>query len=82
MGSEFEEAVNISNLLRENNIPNEIYKEDSKIKNKFSYANNLDIPYVIIIGQEEKEKGMFTIKNMITGDQNMLSASDILKILK
>ena len=82
MGSEFEEAVNISNLLRENNIPNEIYKEDSKIKNKFSYANNLEIPYVIIIGQEEKEKGMFTIKNMITGDQNMLSASDILKILK
>ena len=82
MDSEFEEAVNISNLLRENNIPNEIYKEDSKIKNKFSYANNLDIPYVIIIGQEEKEKGMFTIKNMITGDQNMLSASDILKILK
>ena len=82
MGSEFEEAVNISNLLRENNIPNEIYKEDSKIKNKFSYANNLEIPYVIIIGQEEKEKGMFTIKNMITGDQNMLSASDILKRLK
>ena len=82
MGSEFEEAVNISNLLRENNIPNEIYKEDSKIKNKFSYANNLDIPYVIIIGQEEKEKGMFTIKNMTTGDQKMLSASDILKMLK
>ena len=82
MGSEFEEAVNISNLLRENNIPNEIYKEDSKIKNKFSYANNLDIPYVIIIGQEEKEKDMFTIKNMTTGDQKMLSASDILKMLK
>ena len=82
MDSEFEEAVNISNLLRENNIPNEIYKEDSKIKNKFSYANNLDIPYVIIIGQEEKEKDMFTIKNMTTGDQKMLSASDILKMLK
>ena len=81
MGVGIEEAVKISNILRENNIPNEIYKEDTKIKNKFSYANNLDIPYVIIIGEEEKEKGLYTLKNMISGEQNMLTAEKILEVL-
>ena len=78
MGVGIEDAVKISNVLRENNIPNEIYKEDAKLKNKFSYANNLDIPYVIIIGEEEKEKGLYTLKNMISGEQNMLTAEKIL----
>ena len=81
MGVGIEEAVKISNVLRENNIPNEIYKEDAKLKNKFSYANNLDIPYVIIIGEEEKEKGLYTLKNMISGEQNMLTAEKILEVL-
>ena len=81
MGVGIEEAVKISNILRENNIPNEIYKEDTKLKNKFSYANNLDIPYVIIIGEEEKEKGLYTLKNMISGEQNMLTAEKILEVL-
>ena len=81
MGVGIEEAVKISNTLRENNIPNEIYKEDTKLRNKFSYANNLDIPYVIIIGEEEKEKGLYTLKNMISGEQNMLTAEKILEVL-
>ena len=81
MGVGIEDAVKISNVLRENNIPNEIYKEDAKLKNKFSYANNLDIPYVIIIGEEEKEKGLYTLKNMISGEQNMLTAEKILEVL-
>ena len=81
MGVGIEDAVKISNVLRENNIPNEIYKEDAKLKNKFSYANNLDIPYVIIIGEEEKEKELYTLKNMISGEQNMLTAEKILEVL-
>ena len=81
MGVGIEEAVQISNLLRENNIPNEIYKEDAKIKSKFSYANNLNIPYVIIIGEEEKEKGLYTIKNMTTGEQKMITSGEIIDIL-
>ncbi|MGN1012566.1 MAG: histidine--tRNA ligase [Clostridia bacterium] len=79
MGVEVENAVEISNILRDNNIPNEIYKEDSKTKAKFSYANNLEIPYVIIIGEEEIEKKLYTLKNMITGEQEMLTEEEILR---
>ena len=76
MGVGVENAVEISNILRDNNIPNEIYKEDSKTKAKFSYANNLEIPYVIIIGEEEIEKNLYTLKNMITGKQEMLNEEE------
>ena len=82
MGVGLEKAVEISNILRENNISNEIYKEDSKVKAKFSYANNLEIPYVIIIGEEEVEKNMYTLKNMVTGDQKLVTKEEILQELK
>ena len=81
MGVGLEKAVEISNILRENNIPNEIYKEESKIKAKFSYANNLEIPYTIIIGEEEIEKKMYTLKNMETGEQELLTKDGILEKL-
>ena len=82
MGVGMENAVEISNTLRENGIPNEIYKEDSKIKAKFSYANSLEIPFVIIIGEEEVERKMYTLKNMETGEQELLSKEEILEKIK
>ena len=82
MGVGLENAVEISNILRENNISNEIYKEESKVKAKFSYANNLEIPYVIIIGEEEVEKNLYTLKNMITGEQKLVNKEEILNELK
>ena len=82
MGIGVENAVEISNLLREKNIPNEIYKEDSKTKAKFSYANNLEIPYVIVIGEDEKEKGVYTLKDMTTGEQETLTKEEVLEKIK
>ena len=79
MGVGLENAVEISNILRDNNIPNEIYKEDAKIKAKLNYANNLEIPYVIIIGEEEVEKGLYTLKDMSTGSQELLSVDELIK---
>lgn len=82
MGIGVENAIEISNLLREKNIPNEIYKEDSKAKAKFSYANNLEIPYVIVIGEDEKEKGVYTLKDMTTGEQETLTKEEVLEKIK
>lgn len=82
MGVGVENAVEISNILRNNNIPNEIYKEDSKTKAKFSYANNLEIPYVIVIGEEELQTKKYTLKNMVTGEQEMLTIDEIVSRIK
>ena len=47
----------------------QIYYEDKKIKNKFKYADKLQIPYTIVIGEDEEKLNTYTIKNMITGEQ-------------
>ena len=82
MGVDFGEGVKVSNALRENGIKNEIYAEDAKTKNKFSYVDNLNIPYCIVIGQDEIDKNMYTLKNMTTGEQEMLSIEDIISKIK
>ncbi len=82
MGVDFGEGVKISNALRDKGIKNEIYAEDSKTKNKFSYVDSLNIPYCIVIGQDEIDKNMYTLKNMTTGEQELLSVDDIIAKLK
>ena len=52
MGVDFGEGVKVSNALRENGIKNEIYAEDAKTKNKFSYLDILSIPYCIVSAEE------------------------------
>ena len=82
MGVDFGEGVKVSNALREAGIRNEIYAEDAKTKNKFSYVDSLNIPYCIVIGQDEVDKNMYTLKNMTTGEQEMLSVEDIISKIK
>ena len=82
MGVDFGEGVKISNALRDKGIKNEIYAEDAKTKNKFSYVDSLNIPYCIVIGQDEIDKNMYTLKNMTTGEQELLSVGDIIAKLK
>lgn len=82
MGVDFGEGVKISNALRDKGINNEIYAEDAKTKNKFSYVDSLNIPYCIVIGQDEIDKNMYTLKNMTTGEQELLSVGDIIAKLK
>ena len=82
MGVGLEEAIDIANVLRDNGINTEIYKEDAKTKNKFSYANGLEIPYMIIIGEDEVSQGKYTLKNMTTGEQDFKTKEEILELLK
>ena len=45
---------------------------------KFGYADKLNIPYAIIIGEEEVKHNKYTLRNMKTGDQIMFSIEEIL----
>ncbi len=55
----------------------EMYFEDDKLKKKLNYANKLEIPYVILLGEEEEANKSINIKNMITGKQETLKFEDI-----
>ena len=75
-------AVEVAANLRKENIETEVYLEDKKIKAKFKYADRLAIPYVIVIGEEEIEKDVVTLKNMITGEQETLKIEEVISKIK
>ena len=66
--------------LRAAGISTEIYPDASKMKKQMSYANAKGIPYVAIVGENEMTEGKITLKNMVTGEQQMLSVNDIVNI--
>lgn len=65
----FEYVAKVANKFRNKGKNVQIYYEDKKIKNKFKYADKLQIPYTIVIGEDEEKLNTYTIKNMITGEQ-------------
>lgn len=75
-------ALDVATTLRENNINTEVFLEDKKPKAKFKYADKLCIPYVVVIGEEEIEKKIVTLKNMTTGEQNQMKVEDIIKEIR
>ena len=68
--------------LREAGIAAELYPSAAKLKKQMSYADDKAIPYVILIGSDEIESGILTLKNMHTGVQEKLSKDAIITFLK
>jgi len=75
-------SIKLASKLRENNIDSEVYLESRKLKAQFSYANKLGIPFVVIIGKNELQKGLYALKNMKTGEQQEASFEDLLIALR
>ena len=80
--AEEEAAMPIISQLRDNGIATEIYPESAKMKKQMEYANRRGIPYVVIIGSNELERGVATVKNMRSGEQMEVSLNDIASVLQ
>ena len=68
----------IINKVRAQGIRAEIYPDGAKMKKQMSYANAKQIPFVVLAGESEMEAGKVTLKNMETGDQQMLSPDELI----
>lgn len=75
------EAISIANKLRKEEIYSQVYLDEAKMGKKFTYANKLGIPYVLLIGPDEVKADKITIKNMITGEQSLVDFAETLNIL-
>ena len=80
---EKEEAICIKYLaqFRTAGIRAEIYPEAAKMKKQMGYADAKKINYVALVGETEIEAGKITLKNMITGEQQLLSVEDIISFI-
>ena len=76
--------LNLATDLRSLGINTEVYLSNKKIKAKMKYADKLEIPYVVVIGDEEIDSKKIKIKNMSTGEETELNfnAESIAKLIK
>ena len=76
------EALKLTTKLRENNIKVILEMNKRKIKKSFEFANKENIKYVIVVGEDEVAKRKYSLKNMETGNQELLSCDEIINIIK
>lgn len=74
-------ALPLLHQLRAKGIAVEIYPTPAKLKKQMSYANDKSISYVILIGQDEMQSGLLTLRDMRTGEQRKLSIEQIVATL-
>ena len=60
----------------------EIYPDSAKMKKQMSYANDKNIPFVAIVGENEMNEGKLTLKNMTTGEQSLVTPEELLAAIQ
>jgi len=68
--------------LRSKGMNAEIYPEAAKMKKQMSYADNKNIPFVAIVGETEMSAGKVMLKNMKTGEQELVTLEEIIDKMK
>ena len=75
-------AVSVLNAMRDAKIPAVAYLDaDKKFKNQIEYADKIKAKFSVIIGESEKENQVAALKNMLTGEQQLLSVADAIKVV-
>lgn len=82
MTNNLEKCMEVTSKLREAKINTEIYLEDKKIKAKFKYADKLNIPFAVVIGDDEIANNKVTLKNMTTGEQETLTIEETINMIE
>ncbi len=81
-----QKSLEISSRLRSNNINTEMYLGEVKDKNplekQLKYADSKGIPYVVILGPEEVEKNMITVKNLQERSQKQMTVDELISFLR
>ena len=71
-------GFSLAGKLREKNVSVDVYPEFTKLKKSFKYAEDLKIPNVLIIGEEERLKEIYPVKDQISGIQEYLKIESII----
>lgn len=70
-------AIDLLNSLHDKGKRADIYLESGKLKKKFSYADKVGVKYAYIIGQSEREEKKVSIRNMETGEQELVDFASL-----
>ncbi|OUO55012.1 histidine--tRNA ligase [Parabacteroides sp. An277] len=65
--------------VRAAGIRTELYPEAAKMKKQMGYADTKKIPFVAIVGETEMAEGKINLKNMLTGEQKMVTLDELIQ---
>ncbi len=68
-------------ILRTKSIATELYPDPAKLKKQMVYCNKREIPYVVMVGEAEMAQDKFMLKNMNSGDQQLITLDELIKIV-
>ena len=74
-------CISVMKTLREKGVKVQTYFEDKKLKKKMTYANRINAPYAVIIGDDEIAAGKVALKNLDTGEQTVCTAVEAAAII-
>ncbi len=77
--AELKFAMKIAQKLRVAGIKTELYPDEAKMKKQMGYADKKNIPFVILIGENERKENKISVKNMKSGEQLDMKAEDFIK---
>ena len=75
-------CISAATALRNGGVRTQLYGEQKKFKAKMNYANKLNVPFVVLIGDDEINDGVVALKNMQTGDQVEVAPAEAAKKVK
>ena len=78
---EAEFCLKILSEVRQKGINAELYPDQVNMKKQLSYANRKNIPFVALVGETEVNQDKVSLKNMISGEQRLVSTEELIKIL-
>ncbi|MBI2105242.1 histidine--tRNA ligase [Candidatus Woesearchaeota archaeon] len=76
------ESLDIAERLRKEDINVDVAFDKKNIGRSFEYADRMNIPYAVIIGEDELKKNKIKLKDMKSGKEEMLSVKDVVKKFK
>ena len=79
--AEADYCLPIASQIRAAGISVELYPDCAKMKKQMAYANAKGIPFVVLAGESEINLGKVTLKNMLTGDQQLVSTEELIAII-
>ena len=75
-------AFEITQMLRANGIKTDVDLNGKKFKKLMNYADKIKVPKIIIVGAKDLEEGKVTVKDMVSGDQELVELDNLITCLK
>ena len=75
-------AIALAQQLRDTGIRVQLYGEQKKFKQKMTYADRIGVPYAIFLGEDEIAQGKCSVKDMRSGEQQLLTVEEAASLIK